>query len=544
MKHALRKISANWKSALTVALVSVPLSLSLAIASGASPIMGIITAIWAGAVAAFFGGSRFNVVGPAGALSGILASFAMHYGPALLPMLAIFSGLLVFVFYFLQWEKYLVFIPSSVMHGFTFGVGLTIALGQLNFALGLQDLPKKETLLSSVLQTLEHLGQVHLPTFLLFLFGLAFLFGLLYLLPKVPGAVLLAAIGILLGYLSEQHFSPYSFQTLFSKYGSFHATLVQVPVLALPPLTLEFWKAAFTVAVVAVLETLLSAKIADGMTNSRFNQKKEMRGLALANIASGLAGGLPATGVLARTAMNIKSGASSAWSSGLNAFFVALIALLLFRYFQFLPLAVVASILVFAAIRMVEVEHFRKLYVFDQSSFWLAMLVASITFGVDPMVSILVGSSIALLEFVQHISRGASELTLHRDRQLLARIPHHRLHEYKEKIDVVVYRFAGELTYFNGNSHADRIKKIHADTVILSMRNLFYIDLDGLDMLENILLQQEKQGSSLLITGVGEFIGPLLQKTSWYAKKEKAGEVFSSTTEALNSLGFPLSNRK
>src|SRR3989344_6711779 len=150
MNFFFRNIASNWRSGLTVALISIPLSLSLAIASGATPIMGIITSVWAGIVAAAFGGSEFNVVGPAGALSGILASFALSFGAEMLPLLAILSGTLIFVFFLLRWDRYLIFIPSSVMHGFTLGVGLTIGFGQLNFALGLKNVPMHESILRNI----------------------------------------------------------------------------------------------------------------------------------------------------------------------------------------------------------------------------------------------------------------------------------------------------------------------------------------------------------------------------------------------------------
>ncbi len=538
MNRVFREIAQNWKSGLTVAMVSVPLSLALAIASGATPVMGIITAVWAGLVAAALGGSEYNVVGPAGALSGILAAFALTVGVQYLPLLALLSGALVFVCYIFKWEKYLVFIPSSVMHGFTLGVGLTIGLGQLNSALGLSGLPVHESALLNIWESLTHVSQFNPLTAGLFLSLLLLLFVLARFFPRIPGAVVVAVLGIAVGYASERQLLPLAITTLHSKYGALQATLIQVPTFSLPPLSMNLLKAAFTVAVVAVLETLLSAKIVDGMTGTRFNQRREVFGLAWANIASGLAGGLPATGVLVRTALNAKTGAKSRWSSGINAVFVLLIALVLFPGFQYLPLAAVAAILVFASIRMVEVHHFKKIFLFDQSSFWLSIVVALLTFGVDPMIGLLVGATVALLAFAQHLSRGQSELTLHRDHKLVARIPHHRLCDYKEPMDVVVYRFAGELTYFNGASHEDSIKKIPADTLIFSLRNLFYIDLDGLDVLREIVKNRKAVGKDVIITGAGEFILPLLEKAPWFVHEEKHGKVFKSTTEALKSLGF------
>ena len=142
MKKIFNELSSNWKAGIIVALVNIPLSLSLAIASGATPTVGIITAIWAGIVAAIMGGSHFNVVGPAGALSGILIVYVMSYGVSIVPVLALFAGIIIVIVWFFRLDKYIIFIPSSVVHGFTLAVAVTLALGQVNFALGLSGLQK------------------------------------------------------------------------------------------------------------------------------------------------------------------------------------------------------------------------------------------------------------------------------------------------------------------------------------------------------------------------------------------------------------------
>lgn len=531
---------ANWKAGLTVALISLPLSISLAIASDATPVMGIITAIWAGIVAALFGGSRYNVVGPAGALSGILTTYAILLGTGILPVLAILTGVVIIIFGVLRWDRYLIFIPSSVMHGFTLGVGLIIGLNQINFALGLKGLPAHESFVENLLESVQHAGEAHLPTVGVFLATLILLFALLYFVPKIPGAVIAAVLGIGLGYLSETGVLSLGLLTLLSKYGELKATLIQVPTFVLPTLDFTLAKAVLTVAVVAVLETLLSAKIADGMTKTRFDQKREMFGLGLANIASGLAGGLPATGVLARTALNVKMGATSRVASGINAVCILLIALVLFPVFQYLPLAVVAGILVFVAIRMIELEHFRQLFLFDKTMWGLSLVVAALTVMIDPIVGILAGASIALLIFVQHLQVGRSDITFHRDRKVIRRITHHDVHKHDDHGDITVYRFAGELTYFNAESHERSIKRIKCATLILSLRNLFYLDVDGLHALQAIIEDRQKHGIDVVLSAVGPFNEKMLKKTGWYRHMTAGHKVFGSTTDALTALGFPL----
>ena len=149
----LSRVKTNWKSGLTVALVSLPLSLSIAIASGAEPVQGILTAIWAGFIASLFGGSSFNIVGPAGALTGILAAFAFESGFELLPSVAIVTGVFVLIAYLLRLERYIVFIPSSAIHGFTLGVAILIASGQINSALGMPKLQVHESFIENLIET-------------------------------------------------------------------------------------------------------------------------------------------------------------------------------------------------------------------------------------------------------------------------------------------------------------------------------------------------------------------------------------------------------
>lgn len=144
-RPAISELIANLKPGITVSLVSLPLSISLAIAADASPVQGIITAAWAGLVSAFLGGSHYNVVGPTGALSGILSQFSVRYGASIQPLLAILAGLIAAVVYLTRLERYFVFIPGAVMHGFTLGVAFIIAFNQINFALGLPKLPRHET---------------------------------------------------------------------------------------------------------------------------------------------------------------------------------------------------------------------------------------------------------------------------------------------------------------------------------------------------------------------------------------------------------------
>lgn len=529
-----QKMRENWQSGLTVAFVSIPLSISLALAAGATPLMGVITAIWAGLIASIFGGSNFNIVGPTGALSGILVVFAIKYGVSILPMLAIVSGLMILLVYVLKWEKYIVFIPSSVVHGFTLGVAFIIGLGQLNFALGLKNLAVHEKLIENLMESIAHIGAVHWATVALFAIGFAFLFVWRKFFAKIPGVIVLAPIGILLGFLSQAGIIDVQFQTLFSKFGDISGSFWAVPKISFV-LSQDVFLGAVAVAVVAILETLMSAKIADNMTKTKHNTRKEVLGTGLANIFSGLFGGIPATAALARTSLNVKSGANDKMSATISSLFIVVISVALLSIFKFLPLPVVASILIFTATQMVEKEHFEKIWKNDKSAFLLAIMVAIITVIEDPIMGILIGSMVALLVFANRMSRAKTEININRDGKLLKRLNAKEFNQTKDHGDTLTYRFAGQLTYVNAQSHMENIAKISDETklVVLSFRNLFFFDMDGLDSIKEMVEGMKIKGKKVHMSSISAALERALKKEKWFNLMVNEGNVFESTKEAL-----------
>ncbi|MFA5840973.1 MAG: SulP family inorganic anion transporter [Candidatus Paceibacterota bacterium] len=536
----LENIKKNLKSGLTVSLISIPLSVSLAVASGATPVIGIITAIWAGLIAAIFGGSNFNIVGPTGALSGIVATYVLLHGLSGLPMLTFIAGIFILIAYVLKLERYLVLIPSSVIHGFTLGVAFIIGLGQMNFALGLQNIPQHENLFSNTLESIKHFSSISWITFAVFII---FLLGLILfrkITQKIPGAIALAPLGILLGYLSETHTIPFTLQTLGSKFGDISFQFFRMPHLEFSSFMLE---TAMVVALVAILETMLSAKIADGMTHTKHNGRKEMFGLGLANIFSGLVGGMPATAALARTSLNIKTGATSRYSAIISVLSVALISLLLLGYFKYIPLAVIAAILVFVAIQMVEKEHYEKLWSYQKSGFFVSLFVALVTIVKDPIVGILLGVSISLLIFVDRISHGHFNLKVNKfDEGLIHSVSDTKLNDIKEG-DVLLYSFKGELCYINSRAHVERFetntKKYKY--IILRLRRVHFIDTDGVEALDEIIDIIEKGGQQAILTGINPSNLPLIEELSHkYKNLKQKGLIFKKSEDALRFLGVPI----
>jgi SulP family sulfate permease len=527
------KLKENWKSGFAVSLVSIPLAVSLAVASHATPVMGVITAIWAGLIASIFGGSNFNIIGPTGALSGILAAYAITFGQGVLPTLAIIAGVMIFVAYIFKLERYLIFVPASTINGFVLGVSLIIIFNQINFAFGLSNLPIHESFVQNVLESLRHLSDGSLITFSIFTAFSVVLFILIKKIPNIPGAIIISPFGILLGYLSTQKLIPLELQTLETKFANLQPKLflasnfVFSPKLIIP---------ALTVSIIAILETMISARIADGITKTKHNKNKEMLGLSLANIACGIAGGIPATAALARTTLNIRSGGTHKISSGISSIFIILISFIFLGYFKFMPLAVIAAILTVVSIRMIEMEHFIKMFKIDKTNFILAMVVASVTVLEDPIIGILLGASASMLIFMNKLSKGQYELTESILKEGTAESP--RPQSAISKQETLVYTIKGELAYINAQAHVARFEKqipAHKN-IILELKHLHFIDQDGIDALEEIIELLQNKNKVVAISGVSNIILKMLEESKIFNLLNQQGLVFENLQRALATL--------
>lgn len=522
LTHILKSTKSNWKSGLTVALISVPLSISLAIASGVTPIQGIITGIWAGLIAALFGGSKFNIIGPTGALSGIIASHAIIYGAQSVSIVAILAGIFILIAYACRWERFIIFVPSSVIHGFTLGIACIIALSQLNFALGLQGLVRHANFIDNLFETFKSIHNFSLATLFVFLSFLSAIF-ILRLITKIPGAIILSPLGILLGYATTKGLIVLPIKTIQTTFDVIDNNLFIFPVFSISKSMIV---TALVVALIAIIETMLSGKIADGMTHTRHNSHQEILGLGLANIVSGLLGGIPATAALARTALNIKTGATNHASAALSSIFMILISLLIFNCFKFMPMAVIAAILVYIAISMIECKHFIRLFKYDKTAFFISLLVAAITIYEDPIIGILIGTALSLLLFIENLAQGHYETV----------IPEDNINNFTLKDNILIYAIKGKLIYINGLAHINRFENDfnRYSVIILQLRDIYFIDLDGIDTLDEIIDIIQTNHQKIIITSVNPSIKHSLMTTSKkFNELNNAGLVFGKTTEAL-----------
>lgn len=547
-----QKILENLKPGITVALVSIPLSIAISIASGAGPVPGIITGFWATIIAGFFGGSNYNIVGPAGALTTVLFGATLVLTgvatPWILPLLAILTGIIILLVYAVRGERFIRYIPGSVVHGFAAGVAIVIAVSQLREAFGLAKIYKPTGHFAHDVELL--LANIHATdwtTFFVF-FGM-FIFLLLWkkYIKKIPGVIPATLIGIGLGFFLRDTAIIEHIPRIVDRYGTLALTLVQIPALADLTSLLSFatfsklLPVAFLIAVIAILETLITARMADQMTSTRFDVRKETKGLGLANIASGIMGGLPATGVFIRTGLNVKSGATHKTAQVIAGLVTGFGALLLLPFMQYIPMAVIAALLCMTAIGLIDTAHFKHFWRHSRADFWIGILVVVLVLLFDPGIAVAAGVLLALFILLERTTDGTSEVIFNNKGEIVHRSTGKKLSLPTAAFDTVVYSLSGFVSYVDAELHGDRLEKIAAEKntkhIVLRMRNLDYCDDEALGMLEHVITKIQKKGIDVHIASVHD--EQLLEQLRSYASFENIlneGKLYGKASEAVFDL--------
>jgi len=510
----------NWRAGVTVALVSVPLSISLGIASGTTPMRGVATAIFGGLCASLLGSSDYNIVGPAGALSGMFMSYSVRWTDEILPYLSLISAVLVLVCGLLRLHPYMLIMPTSVFEGFTVGVALIIGLNQINFACGLSPAKKHQLFVMNIIESLKTLGETKSSSLILFLIQMPALYLLMKKVPKIPGTVIIPLLSIPLGALCDADLLGFELLTLKSKYGMLKPEMVK-PLKPLGELAesgemISVFVAAASTSLVAILETLISAKIAATRVDRNFDELIEMRGLFVAHTVCGVTGAMPPTGVFVRTSLNTQLGSTHRFSQFLNAVVVAIIAAALMPVFSYLPQATIASILVVSSIRMTPVSYLKKLWAENRTSFTVCLVTGAVCVGEDPVIGLAVGMVLALLM--------GAKATLKADLMSVESQISGGGRTYNVEL-------SGSLTYVNSEKFIEKARKLEDPTEIsIDMFKLRTVDHDGATALEKIMKiwTSEEKGApeeKVCIKGVGNSLLPVLRSVQWFQKAEEKGRV-------------------
>ena len=397
-----KQIVSDIIAGIIVAIIALPLSIALAIASGVSPEKGLYTAIIAGFVIALFGGSRVNVSGPTAAFATIVAGIVATYGTSGLVVATIMAGILLIVMGLLKLGSLIKYIPHAITTGFTFGIAVTIAIGQLKDFLGLT-FPKG----THAVETFEKLEAViksittvNWQAVLTGGIALAILIVWPYINKKIPGSLIAVVVVTAIVKLLKLE---------VNTIGDLYTISGALPKFSLPEFDLsavkELVPSAFTIAILAGIESLLSCVVSDGMINDRHNSNTELIAQGLGNICSGLFGGIPATGAIARTAANVKNGGRTPVSTIVHAIVLLLILVVLMPYAAWIPMPVIAAILFMVAYNMCEWRQFVRICkTAPKSDISVLIVTFVLTVAFDLVVAIEVGMLLTLILFLRRMA--------------------------------------------------------------------------------------------------------------------------------------------
>ncbi|MBQ3508351.1 MAG: sulfate permease [Clostridia bacterium] len=519
------KLGSDLIAGVIVAIIALPLSIALAIASGVSPQQGLYTAIVAGFVIAFLGGSRVNISGPTAAFATIVAGVVATHGTDGLILATVMAGILLILMGICHFGTLIKYIPMTITTGFTAGIAVTIVVGQIKDFLGLTFAPgthaietaeKMEAIVKSISTVNLHaviVGGVGMAILILWpMLGKTKWGVLSTVLGKIPPSIVAVVAGILL-----VKFTPLEVATIGSLYPDLQAGF---PTPALPNFDFATVKAvlpsAFTIAILAAIESLLSCVVSDGMIGDRHNSNTELIAQGAGNICSGLFGGIPATGAIARTAANVKNGGRSPVSGMVHAVVLLLFLLVLMPLAKMIPMPIIAAILFMVAYNMSEWRHFVHICRFSPKS---DILVLVVTFGLtvvfDLVVAIAVGLVLAAVLFIKRMS-DVTYVRRWEDRlegdEKTRSIPE----------GTVVYEIHGPMFFADAEKFTDFTLDGDTRAVILRMSNVPSIDATVMKNLEVLLTACESHGVTLILSHVNEQPMKVMKKAGFC---ERVGEV-------------------
>jgi SulP family sulfate permease len=490
-------------SGLTVAIVALPLAMALAIASGATPDKGLITAVVAGFLISALGGSRFQIGGPTGAFVVVVFDTIARHGYDGLILATLLAGLILILAGFARFGTWIKYIPDPVVTGFTAGIAVIIVSSQLKDLLGLPIQHVPAYFLDKWPVFAAHWHEASGASIGIAALAFAIILMLKRFAPRVPGyliAVLVTA--------SLVAFAALPVATIGSTFGELpnHLPIPQWPDLSFLQIR-EVLPSAFTIAFLAGVESLLSAMVADGMAGTRHRSNVELVGQGVANIASALVGGLPATGAIARTATNVRSGARSPISGMLHAVFVLLFMLIFARWASYIPLACLAAILLMVAWTMSEPHKFvrmlRRAPAADRlvlvSTFILTVLV-DLTFAIE------VGVVLAAIAFMHRMAEAVAVQTntalIEQDEDDFTR-PKASNDTQRSELppDVEVYQLRGPLFFGAATRLEDMLAtmRIRPRIFILRMGEVPFVDATGARAIHNVAADCARRGTKLIL---------------------------------------------
>ncbi len=509
-KYSKKQFVNDLVAGVIVAIIALPLSIALAIASGVSPEKGIYTAIVAGFVIAFLGGSNVNISGPTAAFATIVAGIVADFGTSGLVIATLMAGLILIFMGVFRFGSLIKYIPHTITTGFTSGIALTIVIGQIKDFLGLtfpEGMPTVETAEKVEAITLS-ISTINWQALLMGAIALAILIVWPKISKKIPGSLIAVVVGVVVVKV---------FDLEVNTVGDLYTISRDLPKFAFPEFSFNTVKqlipSAFTIAILAGIESLLSCVVSDGMIKDKHNSNTELIAQGVGNICSGLFGGIPAPGAIARTAANVKNGGRTPIAGVVHALVLLLVLVVLMPYAAWIPMPVIAAILFMVAYNMCEWRQFVKICKTAPKSDILALVVTFVlTVVFDLVVAIAVGMIIAVVLFMKRMADVAHIRTWTKggenvpDSERLKEVPEH----------TTVIEFEGPMFFassekFNSITFEEGIK-----VVILRMRNVPALDSTAMRALNEIYSTCKKTDLTLVLSHTNEQPLSVMKKAGFY----------------------------
>ena len=493
-----------------VAIIALPLSIALALASGVGPEAGIFTAIVAGFVISALGGSSVQIAGPTAAFATIVAGIVAKNGLDGLVIATILAGIFLILMGLCHFGTLIRFIPYTITTGFTAGIAVTIVIGQLKdfFGVTYPDGVKPIETMEKLHAFVENCGTVNLSAVIVGVVSLAILIISPYIFKKIPGSLLAVVAGILM-----VKFLPLKASTIGDLYSISNA----LPGFHFPALSLaaveDAIPNAFTIAVLAAIESLLSCVVADGMINGKHRSDMELVAQGAGNIASAMFGGIPATGAIARTAANIKNGGRTPIAGMVHSITLVLVLVVLMPYAGMIPMPTIAAILFVVAYNMCQWRPFAHLIQTAPKSDILVLLVTFfLTVVFDLVVAIEIGMLLTCLLFMKRMSDET-----HVDSWTYVDDDSDAVNDHMQKLakEIRVYEITGPLFFGAANAIEHIVVKDFTKCLVLRMRSVPALDSTAMNALQNLVKYCEAKGITPIFSHVNEQPMHVMEKSGF-----------------------------
>jgi SulP family sulfate permease len=484
-----RSLKRTWRgdilAGVTVGIVALPLALAFGVSSGAGAEAGLITAIVAGIVAAVFGGSNIQVSGPTGAMVVVLGPIVANHGMGAVAIVSLMAGVIVLLVGLAKLGRIVSYIPWPVIEGFTLGIAVIIFLQQVPAAIGARPGPSSNALVSAV----ESFAQVRWPSIIWPLLAVAVVAGIMVLAPRIhkqlPGSIIAIVVVAVAAAV---------FGLPLARIGALPPSLPTPSLPALDPVVLQaLIGPAFTVAALAAIESLLSARVAASISNTGpYDADRELVGQGLASVASGFFGGMPATGAIARTAVNLRSGGRTRLAAIVHALVLLAIVYLATSVVSQIPLAALSGVLMVTATRMVSIATMRSVVGSTRSDTAVFIVTAIITVSFDLIVAVGIGIAVAAFFTLRRLAQSGG---VHREELPLPVQPGDE--------HIALFRLDGALFFGAADRVLDLVTSVlDVSVVILRMSQLQILDATGAKVITEMIHGLERRGITVLVKGI------------------------------------------